>query len=60
MARRKGNSRLRRNVHGMVGRMDLPGGRHIPREEQMKTSSDEEKQRILKASLESREIEGNK
>jgi hypothetical protein len=60
MARRKGNSRLKRNVHGTVGRMGVPGTRHTPREEQMKTSGDEEKQRLLKASMESREIHGNK
>ena len=66
MARRKGNSRLRRNVQGMGGRMDLPGGRHTPREENIPSStpsrsrSDEEKERLLDASRQSAPIHGNK
>jgi hypothetical protein len=63
---RKGNSRLKRNVHGLVGRMGLPGARHTPREENIPSStpsrarSDEERERLLAAARESREIHGNK
>jgi hypothetical protein len=50
------SKRLASGKHGMLGRMDLPGGKHSPCEERMRPNSEEVMERHIQGAMQSAEI----